>query len=741
MDITYKPYIRDSAFEELTIKFPKINIRGYRSKYNNIDSTENTEEEETVPVESQIEEIKVSNSRTNQNNTKKFMSKQEFKNTLTPLYEEALISRGLNPIFAKALVAQDGLESSWGSKPSGTFNFGGIKGKGSTKRTREVINGKNVYINDSFRDFNSLEDYVNFKINLLNNSRYNAFSGSLSDFADKVAKGGYATDPNYAAALNKIILSAKNGGVLKFQNGGLTEGKEWVKNWYRNRRSQIKKNIMTNQRWPLPVSENISYKKLNYNIDTAKGEVNPYMVSPHAAGMYNELTHRVYLKEDSPSVAVHEWTHSSRPYAQIQEINKIKDLFGDKIYDSANNSGPDEYLDDPHEIYSRLMQLRHHLNADPNHVFTSEEVEKLKKNVTNQTIYLRRVKTPKQYDTISTIFDKEGNIIHNSGPVGDFQILSDDNGINLTQYDSEGSFDILDRYSTDSIVRLLNDVALNNKKENKKVVHAQKGGVIKKLLFPNLQQSSMFDIIEDPVTKEAIKTYNNINSYWTSFSWNKKLNEKDFTDAYTTLRNYGFSKDYTCAILANWFQETKYEKNKTNSKGAKYISQFYDPERRKDYEQYMKENNFSDSLSTSAKYLIYQMDKDKQYNKDLKQYNKDYTTVRNQFKNIVGEDSYTSYALKKWGYSNPEFRKDKITAFNKWAEDNGYSNFKYGNISSVSKDYNTFPSERSSNIKDYTQTGPEAVQHFHDWYENAGNEAKMDERIKYFNILMGYESK
>lgn len=97
------------------------------------------------------------------------------------------------------------------------------------KRTREVIDGKDVYINDSFRDFNSLEDYVNYKIDLLNNNRYKAFSGNLNEFADRVHRGGYATDPNYSKVLNSIIASAKHGGILKFQDGGLLEGKEWVK--------------------------------------------------------------------------------------------------------------------------------------------------------------------------------------------------------------------------------------------------------------------------------------------------------------------------------------------------------------------------------------------------------------------------------------------------------------------------------------------------------------------------------
>lgn len=168
-----------------------------------------------------------------------FKSKNEFKATMLPIYERILSQMGLNTAYAKALVAQDGLESAWGTKPSGKFNFGGIKGKGSVKRTREVINGKDVYINDSFRDFDSLEDYAKYKISLLNNNRYKAFTGDIAGFADRVAKGGYATDPRYADTLKRIIASAKHGGILKFQAGGTGEIRPDNRSWLRRKWDNI----------------------------------------------------------------------------------------------------------------------------------------------------------------------------------------------------------------------------------------------------------------------------------------------------------------------------------------------------------------------------------------------------------------------------------------------------------------------------------------------------------------------
>lgn len=129
-------------------------------------------------------------------------SKDEFIKTMTPAFENALKAKGLDTKYAKYLVAQSALESNWGKSQSGKFNFGGIKGKGTIRKTREVINGKSIHINDSFRDFKDINDYANYHVSLLNNKRYQAFSGG--DFIDRVVKGGYATDPNYKRALSNV---------------------------------------------------------------------------------------------------------------------------------------------------------------------------------------------------------------------------------------------------------------------------------------------------------------------------------------------------------------------------------------------------------------------------------------------------------------------------------------------------------------------------------------------------------
>lgn len=317
-DITYRPFIRDSALGDINIQIPNLEIPVYKPRY-----SQPLEDDTETEVQSQVEEIRNPEPIVQETTVHKFNSKKDFKDTMLPIYERLLKSKGLNPAFAKSLVAQDGLESAWGSKPAGSYNFGGIKGKGTTKRTREVINGKDVYINDQFRNFKSLEDYANFKIDLLNNKRYNAFSGDIKEFANRVHRGGYATDPRYANILNQVIASAKHGGVLKFQQGGIQEGKQWLEDWYKSRKGLVKQNVKQVLPIPLPVTESLVFNALKRNLDLTRAKINPSKVPDNASGVYYPFGRRIFLTDGSTSTAIHEWTHSSLPDAQFDKDGKI----------------------------------------------------------------------------------------------------------------------------------------------------------------------------------------------------------------------------------------------------------------------------------------------------------------------------------------------------------------------------------------------------------------------------------
>jgi peptidoglycan hydrolase FlgJ len=112
-------------------------------------------------------------------------------------------------------------------------NYFGIKAGKNYKgakyliKTREVIKGKEIYINDYFRKYNSIkksfQDYVNF---LQTNTRYKKAleAPGAKKQLELIAAAGYATDPNYAniatSILNKFGSFAEAGAVAVKNNPG-----------------------------------------------------------------------------------------------------------------------------------------------------------------------------------------------------------------------------------------------------------------------------------------------------------------------------------------------------------------------------------------------------------------------------------------------------------------------------------------------------------------------------------------
>ena len=138
-----------------------------------------------------------------------FKDQSDFIQQMTNAYAAELQRRGYDPAFAEYLVTQDVLESSWGKSQSGLNNFGGIKGKGTSKQTKEWDGSKMISVTDSFRDFNDLKDYINYKIDLVGNNRYNVFDYSPEEYFERIKAGGYATDPNYVSKLNSVLQTVR----------------------------------------------------------------------------------------------------------------------------------------------------------------------------------------------------------------------------------------------------------------------------------------------------------------------------------------------------------------------------------------------------------------------------------------------------------------------------------------------------------------------------------------------------
>ena len=143
---------------------------------------------------------------------KTYSDKKKFKSDLKSAYEKELQARGISTDYADYMVAQDALESGWGtSSLSEHYNFGGVKetreGKGVQKKTKESYDGKTLTDTvDSFRQFDSLDDYVKYKIDLLGNSNYNVFAYRPDQMYNRLvtAKNKYATDPDYEKKMNAV---------------------------------------------------------------------------------------------------------------------------------------------------------------------------------------------------------------------------------------------------------------------------------------------------------------------------------------------------------------------------------------------------------------------------------------------------------------------------------------------------------------------------------------------------------
>jgi len=91
-------------------------------------------------------------------------------------------------------------------------NLFGVKGSGSAGSayypTKEFVNGQYVTVNAAFRKYNSFADAFNDRASFLSGNRYQkAFKDakSVNDYAQGLQNAGYATDPNYANGLMKVI--------------------------------------------------------------------------------------------------------------------------------------------------------------------------------------------------------------------------------------------------------------------------------------------------------------------------------------------------------------------------------------------------------------------------------------------------------------------------------------------------------------------------------------------------------
>lgn len=111
--------------------------------------------------------------------------------------------------FPECVCAQWALESGWGKHTSGTNNYFGLKGSGSTVSTQEFINGQWITIKAGFLDFPDIATCVTYLVDRWYKD-FGRFKGvnranSRNECCQLLVKEGYATDPLYSTKLIQIL--------------------------------------------------------------------------------------------------------------------------------------------------------------------------------------------------------------------------------------------------------------------------------------------------------------------------------------------------------------------------------------------------------------------------------------------------------------------------------------------------------------------------------------------------------
>ncbi|MBD8881893.1 flagellar assembly peptidoglycan hydrolase FlgJ [Rhodanobacter sp. 7MK24] len=159
---------------------------------------------------------------------------QEFVRALAPYAEAAAQKLGVS---VRTVLAQAALETQWGkhmprsSDGSTSFNLFGMKAGGSwdgqkvSVPTLEYEDGVAVRRHAQFRAYSSpaqsFQDYASL---IASNPRYAAAKGHGDDvrgFANALAQGGYATDPDYAEKISAIANSSQMHQALAALRAGI----------------------------------------------------------------------------------------------------------------------------------------------------------------------------------------------------------------------------------------------------------------------------------------------------------------------------------------------------------------------------------------------------------------------------------------------------------------------------------------------------------------------------------------
>ncbi len=139
-------------------------------------------------------------------------------------------------VAPQLVLAQAALETGWGQKMirntdgSSSHNLFGIKtgskwdGSSAMVNTLEFASGVGQRVKAAFRSYGSMaESFDDYAKLLLNNPRYQDVIGSGDDsarFAGALKRSGYATDPDYATKIMRIVDGDTLNNAIKVTSQG-----------------------------------------------------------------------------------------------------------------------------------------------------------------------------------------------------------------------------------------------------------------------------------------------------------------------------------------------------------------------------------------------------------------------------------------------------------------------------------------------------------------------------------------
>ena len=166
-----------------------------------------------------------------------FENPEMFVSKLWPFAASAAEKIGVKP---EVLLAQSALETGWGKHVPGlkdnnnSHNLFGIKansqwnGEKIQITTSEFSHGRMIKKQDDFRSYESYQSsFNNYADFIKNNPRYQDAvkqAGDSTKYTESLQKAGYATDPNYAQKIQRILQSPSfNQTVSKLNNNNGTD--------------------------------------------------------------------------------------------------------------------------------------------------------------------------------------------------------------------------------------------------------------------------------------------------------------------------------------------------------------------------------------------------------------------------------------------------------------------------------------------------------------------------------------